>query len=146
MKRLVLTLTLALSLVSLSSFAGDVVSPKALAAFQSSFKAATEVNWSVNENYYKANFALNGQYVSAYYDMEGKMIAITRNISSLQLPIALQADLKKNYDNFWITDLLETATDDGTSYYVTLENADTKIVLKSNSNSEWNNYKKQRKS
>jgi hypothetical protein len=147
MKRLLVTLTIALSLISLSSFAdGEEVSPAALASFNSSFKNATEVNWSVNENYFKASFSLNGQFVSAYYDGQGKMIALTRNISSLQLPIALQADLKKDYDAYWISDLTEMATEEGTSYYITLENADTRLVLKSTSNSEWNNFKKQRKS
>jgi len=147
MKRLLVTLTIALSLVSLSSFAnaGEEVSPKALEAFQTSFKNATEVNWTVSENFYKASFALNGQYITAYYDAEGSMKALTRNISSVQLPLTLQADLKKNYDNFWISDLFEMASEDGTSYYITLENADTKMILKSNS-SQWESFKKQRKS
>src|SRR5881275_2494778 len=87
MKRLVVTLTIALSFLSLSSFAEnrDDVSPKAIESFNSSFKNATEVYWTISQNYYKANFALNGQYVSAYYDAQGKMILLTRNISSLQL-------------------------------------------------------------
>src|SRR5215218_4574815 len=102
MKRLFITLTIALSFISFSSFAsGEDVNPAALKSFNSSFKNATEVNWSVSNTYYKANFALDGQYVAAYYDAEGKTIAITRNISSFQLPITLQANLKKNYQDFW---------------------------------------------
>ncbi|HWJ30520.1 MAG TPA: hypothetical protein VNS32_28565 [Flavisolibacter sp.] len=146
MKRLLVTLTIALSLISLSSFAnGEEVSPRAIKSFNSSFKTATEVKWTIADNYFKAEFALNGQYVSAYYDAEGNMKALTRNISSLQLPIALQADLKKNYDCYWISDVLEIANEEGTSYYITLETADTQLVLKSNSDS-WSSFKKQRKS
>jgi len=148
MKRLLLTLTIALSLISLSSFAngnGDEVSPRAIQSFNSSFKNATEVNWTISNNFYKVNFAMSGQYVSAFYDADGKMIALTRNISSLQLPIALQAELKKSYDGYWISDVLETATEDGTSYYITLETADTQLILKSNSDS-WSTFKKTRKS
>lgn len=147
MKRLLVTLTIALSMLSFSSFASgeETVSAKALESFKTSFKSATEVTWSVSENFYKANFSLNGQYVSAYYDEQGKLMGLTRNISSLQLPIALQAELKKNYENYWITDLFEVANDDGTSYYITLETADTKIVLKS-AGSDWTTYQKQRKS
>ena len=73
------------------------------------------------------------------------MIALTRNLSSLELPIALQASLKKNYDCYWISDLIEVAREQGTSYYITLENADTKLTLKS-SGLDWSSYKKQRKS
>ena len=146
MKRLLVTLTIALSFISLSSFANkDEVSPEAIKSFNKSFKAATEVKWTVTDNYFKADFALNGQYVSAYYDTEGNMKVLTRNISSLQLPIALQADLKKNYDNYWISDVMEVANDEGTAYYITLETADTQLILKSSADS-WNTFKKQRKS
>jgi hypothetical protein len=147
MKRLLVTLTIALSFISLSSFANgeDEVSPSAVKSFNSSFKNATEVKWTITDNYFKADFALNGQYVAAYYDVEGKMIAITRNISSLQLPIALQAQLKKNYDAYWISDVVEVANETGTAYYITLETADTQLVLKSDGDS-WSNFKKQRKS
>jgi len=146
MKRLLVTLTIALSLLSLSSFAnGEGVSPKAIKSFNSSFKSATEVKWTVTDSYFKADFALNGQYISAFYAEDGKMIALTRNISSLQLPIALQAELKKDYDSYWISDVLEVANEDGTSYYITLERADEQLTLKSNSDS-WSTFKKQRKS
>ncbi|MGZ4019990.1 MAG: hypothetical protein ACXVJ5_13140, partial [Flavisolibacter sp.] len=70
---------------------------------------------------------------------------LTRNISSLQLPITLQADLKQRYDCYWISDVLEVANEEGTSYYITLETADEKLTLKSNSDS-WSTFQKQRKS
>ena len=148
MKRLVLMLTLALSLVSFSSFAKGTedVAPAALQSFKSSFKSATDITWSVSENFFKADFSLNGQFVAAYYDVTGKLIAITRNISSTQLPISLQASLKKSYDCFWISDLFEIANDEGTTYYMTLETGDTKTILKANGSSDWTIYKKERKS
>ena len=146
MKRLLVTLTIALSLVTLSSFANAAdVSPRAVKSFNKSFKNATEVKWTVTDNYFKADFTLNGQYVAAFYDAEGKMIALTRNISSLQLPITLQAGLKQGYDCYWISDVLEVANEEGTSYYITLETADEKLTLKS-SGDYWTTFKKQRKS
>jgi hypothetical protein len=148
MKRLVLTFAIALSFIGFSSFKStdDSIAPDAaIKSFRSAFKSATEVSWSVTENLYKANFSLNGQYVSAFYNAEGQMIALTKNLSSLELPIALQAKLKKNYDGYWISDLIEVAGEEGTSYYITLENADTKLILKS-SGLDWSSYKKQRKS
>ena len=146
MKRLLVTLTIALSFISLSSFANaDDVSPKAVKSFNKSFKNATEVKWTVTDNYVKADFALNGQYVSAFYNEDGSMIALTRNLSSLQLPITLQADLKRNYDCYWISNVLEVANEEGTSYYITLETADEQLTLKSSGDS-WSTFKKQRKS
>jgi len=146
MKRFLLTLTIALSL-GLSSFAADEtsVSETVIKSFNSSFKSASEVKWSVSDNYYKASFTLNGQFVAAYYNTDGQMMAMTRNIASTQLPIALQASLKAKYDGYWISDLFEMANEDGTTYYITLENADTKMVLRS-SEAEWSSFKKERKS
>jgi hypothetical protein len=148
MKRLFVTLTLALGLISLSSFASDdyKVSDAAVKSFNSSFKTASEVSWTVTGDIYKASFLLNGQYVSAYFNAEGQMKALTRNISSTQLPLSLQASLKKSYDCYWITDLFEVANEEGTTYYITLEDGDTKITMKSGPNSDWNNAKKERKS
>ena len=146
MKRILLTLTLALSLISFSSFASSPeVSAAALESFQASFKQAQNVSWTVTDRYYKASFQLNGQFIAAYYDGDGKMIGMMRNISSLQLPLGLQAELKKKYENLWISDLFEMANEEGTTYYITLENADTQLVLKSNG-SEWDTFRKQRKS
>lgn len=148
MKQIVLFLSLAMTLITTSAFADgeDRVAPAALQSFQSSFKSAKEVNWSVSQSLYKAEFLLNGQYVNAFYSNEGKMVALTRNISTLSLPITLQADLKNCYDAYWITDVLEVANEEGTTYFLTLEDADNKIILKSLGQAEWTTYKKQRKS
>ncbi|RYY10538.1 MAG: hypothetical protein EOO04_36735 [Chitinophagaceae bacterium] len=148
MKRLFFTLTLALSLISMSSFAGDdtIVSETVIKSFNTNFKSATEVSWTISDNFYKASFMLNGQHVAAFYNCDGQMIGMTRNISSTQLPIALQASLKRSYDGYWISDLFEMANEEGTFYYITLENADTKLVLKSTSDADWTSYQKQRKS
>jgi hypothetical protein len=143
MKRLLVTFAIVLSFISFSSFAsGGGVSQAAIKSFESSFKTATEVVWTINNDVYKADFNLNGQYISAFYDGDGKMIALTRNINSFQLPIGLQTSLKKKYENFWISDLFEVSNDQGTAYYLTLENADSKVVLKSTGYG-WHVYKKQ---
>jgi hypothetical protein len=53
------------------------------------------------------------------------------------LPHYLQKRLKRSLSNYWISDLFEITNHDETSYYVTLENADSKIVLKSENGSDW---------
>jgi hypothetical protein len=139
--------TLAIAMTTLSSFAGEVkVSSKALDAFQSEFSTATDVTWTESASFYKAAFVFNGQHVSAFYNLDGELIGTTRNISSLDLPINLQASLKKSYSNYWISDLFEVSNNEGISYYITVENADAKVVLKSASgDSNWKVYKKNAK-
>jgi len=70
---------------------------------------------------------------------------VVRNITSTQLPISLLSDLKKDYNEFWISDLFEIASEDQTTYYVTLENANKKIVLKSEGSSNWTVFSKTKK-
>src|SRR5688572_15377392 len=105
MNFLLATLITVFSLVSTRSHATDntEVSAAVLASFNASFKNASEVSWKkTGNNYYKADFSLNGQYVNAYYDVTGSLIAVTRNISSLQLPVTLQAKLKASHEDYWI--------------------------------------------
>ena len=123
----------------------EAVSSQALRSFQSEFAGATDVNWIAGKNYYKAEFTLDNQKMFAFYDTEGEFMAVTRYISSFQLPLNLQRTLKKSYSNYWISDLFEVASYDETGYYVTLENADTKVVIKSVDGSNWTLYQKSQK-
>ena len=134
-------------IVSLSAFAKEErkVSPKVLNAFNTEFTTAQQVEWTVTSDFYKADFDMNGQKVSAFYDTDGALLGITRNISSAQLPVSLQSSLKKNYSNYWISNLFEVANNNGTSYYVTMEDGEKKIVLNSTAGSDWHTYKKDRK-
>lgn len=146
MKKIIMTLAIALSTVC--SFAGDNevnVSSKVLDAFKTEFSGAKEVSWTQGDNYYKASFVFNDQYVFAFFSTDGSLLGVTRYISSLDLPISLQADLKKGYSNYWISDLFEVSNSDGISYFITVENADTKTILKSTGGEKWSVYKKRTK-
>jgi hypothetical protein len=145
MKKIIMTLAIALG--TLSSFAAgeETVSSKVLTAFEKDFAGAKEVVWTANHDYSRAAFLFNGQHVNAYYGTEGELMAMTRYISSLDLPLSLQTNLRKDYSNYWISDLFEVSNSEGTSYYITLENAGQKVVLKSAAGETWKTYKKNAK-
>ena len=145
MKPLLIIFTVLAAFFTQPSFATEKeIVPSVLKSFQSSFSAAKDVEWTIGENMYKVRFELNGQVVNAYYTNNGNMLAVTRNITSHQLPLTLQANLKKEYAAFWITELFEINNEEGTSYYVTLETAENKVVLQSSFNS-WLPYSKSKK-
>lgn len=148
MKILLVAITAVLSIINTKASASDEikVSAAVLASFNSSFKNASDVAWKSTGSFYKADFAMNSLYVTAYYDATAKLIGVTRNISSVQLPVTLQTALKKSYEAYWISDLFELSNEDGTCYYVTVENGDAKITLKSTQVNEWTVYQKTRKS
>lgn len=142
MKKMILTAAIIMS--TLCSFALDnEVSSKVLDAFKTEFTGAKEVTWTAGDNFYKASFVYNDQHVTAFFNVDGQMFAMTRNISSLDLPMSLQTSLKKEgYSNYWISDLFEVSNDEGTTYYITLENADARVVLKSEGTLSWSQYRK----
>jgi len=143
---MILTLVIAVSTLStLSAFASEVkVNTKVLNAFKTEFATVNDVEWTVGENYFIASFNYNQKQVFAYYDEQGILLGLTRNISTADLPMNLQYNLKKEYNNYWISDLFEVAKNGRTEYYVTVENADKKIVLLA-TGSDWEEYKKVRK-
>ena len=146
MKKIIVTLAIGIS--SLSAFAAEEnvnVSKKVLDAFKTEFTTAKEVEWTVSSDHYKATFLYNQRYVFAYYNENGELLGLTRYLSPLDLPLALQNNLKKNYENYWVSDLFEAVKSDETHYYITIENADTKLVLRSSGNS-WSTYSKIKKS
>ena len=85
MKKIVLTLVTALIVVT-SVFATKEVTSEVLEAFNAKFPGAKEVSWSSGRNYYKATFIFSGTQMVAWYEMSGKLISVTRNMSSTELP------------------------------------------------------------
>ncbi|HZH65518.1 MAG TPA: hypothetical protein VEY10_11565 [Flavisolibacter sp.] len=148
MKILLVAITAVLSIINTKASASDEtkVSAAVLSSFNSSFKNVSEVAWKTSGNFYKADFAMNGQYVTAFYDATANLVAVTRNITSVQLPVTLQTALKKSYEAYWISDLFELSDENGTTYYVTVENGDSKVTLKSTHSNDWTVFQKCRKS
>jgi hypothetical protein len=130
-----------------SAFANgkEEVNDRIIKTFQKEFAGAQNVQWVTYKEFVKATFTLNEQVVYAYYSPDGNLLGVTRNILPGQLPINLLTDVKKNYNNYWITDLFEMATKSENMYYLTLENSDHKLVLKSSGTNGWEVFTKERK-
>lgn len=124
----------------------EEVDARVLGAFKKEFATAKDITWTLAVNYYQASFVYHEQHITAYYNTEGELLGVARFISPVDLPLALQADLKKNYQPYWISNLFEAATSEGTTYYITIEDADQSIVLKSDNARDWDQYKKVKKS
>src|SRR5204862_2609286 len=118
------------------------ISKDARASFAATFAKATDVQWENENTFCKAIFKMNGQSLSALFAEEGKLIAISRNILSTELPLNLQAAIVKKFNGYWITDLAEYAVGNETLYYLTVENADQKTVYESVATYDWSLLKK----
>jgi len=136
----------AMLLVSSSTFAtttpNDDSNEMVKVAFHKDFKKAELITTEARTNFTKVTFKMNDVIMYAFYSDNGNLLAVTRNIQSTQLPIQLLIDVKRNYSNFWITDLFELTGDGASNYYITVENADTIITLRSNGSDSWETYER----
>ena len=147
MKKSILTWALIVMVGVSTSFAHGIegVSEKVMNSFKKEFADAKDVQWESTKDFATATFTIHGQVMFAYYNGEGNQLALTRNIVASQLPITLLSDVKKNYSEYWISDLFEMSSNNETTYYITLETGDQKLVLKSNDSRNWEVFKKDRK-
>jgi hypothetical protein len=123
-----------------SSDGSDRIASSVSASFKQDFKNAELINSEVGANFTRLTFRTDDMILMAFYTKDGELIATTHNILSSQLPIKLLMDLKKDYKGYWITELFELNGKGQDAYYISLENADTKISLHSNDYSAWEVY------
>jgi hypothetical protein len=140
MKKIIITLAIIIKLTADIFAAEEKVNPAVMNAFNSKFRDAQQVTWVISDNYYKAAFNYRGAWMSALYTTTGKFISVTRNFRSTELPPYLRNSLKTKYAGYWITDLVEESSKSGFSYFITIENADKRIVLKSKDGDDWGTY------
>jgi hypothetical protein len=130
-----------------SSFAATTTSNNeenqvVLASFHKDFRTAELMGIEAKKDYTKVTFKLNSLVLFAFYNENGELLAVVRNILSSQLPIQLLMDLKQNHSNCWITDLFEINSNGQTNYYVTLEDGENQTTLRSNSTNNWETYRR----
>lgn len=144
MKKSILICALTLLIAVSSAYANNAegVNQRVINNFNKEFVQASDVSWEVNKKFLKAKFSLNNQVLFAYYTPEGEKIAVIRNLTTNQLPLTLQAKLRKQFQNYWITDLFEITNGEESTYYVTVENPDQVVTLKSEGTFDWSQFKK----
>jgi hypothetical protein len=145
--KIALALALALTMVS-TSFANtsnDDHNTAVTASFHKDFKKAELLTSETGKNYTKLTFRMNDMVLFAFYSEEGQLLAVTRNIKSNQLPINLLLQVKQDYANYWISELFEFNSDGNNAYYITLENADSSVTLRSSGNETWEVYNRKTK-
>jgi hypothetical protein len=105
------------------------------------FSQVELLDTKTDANYTRFTFKMSGMILSAFYSNQGELLAVTHNITSTQLPITLLMQVKGDYANYWISDLFELSSHGQSNYYITLENAEKTITLRSSDNN-WEVFSK----
>jgi hypothetical protein len=141
MKKTILSIVVGLALFSTAfAKAPEKSTDRAIASFMNEFHKASDVIWSSNNNYIMAAFELNNQIQYAYYDYQGNLVGVVHHILTSSLPADLSADIKKNYSNYWVSELFQLSSDQGDAYYIQLKNGDETIVLTTEGTGSWRLY------
>lgn len=145
MKPLFMLLTVISSYLVQAANPPDVIAPAAIKAFTHAFTNARHVSWTVSNDMYKATFSVADRFANAYFDEDGNLIVVTRNITQKELPLVLQEKITTNYAQYRVCEVLEASDQWGTHYYITLDGANQKIILESSNGNNWIRYKKIKK-
>src|SRR5699024_6071900 len=104
----------------------------------------TEVTWSWVEekDVYKATFTFSGRKLNAYFTADGSFVGTSRYISKEQMPVIVLQQLEKKYKGYYIRTVIEYASKDQTSYYISLESEKNGLMIKASPAGELSNYMK----
>jgi hypothetical protein len=122
MKTIVVFAALTLLFATRHSFAQDIpqseVPSLVLNSFQQAFPKAADVDWEMDGDKYKVDFeiGLKGVDHEVWYDQSGKLLKHKEEISKADLPEAVQAKIKTDYDSHRIDDV-KKITEGGASVY-----------------------------
>ena len=142
MRTKIIGLFTAIILFSNISFANGIEPSEALQKeFNKAFAQSTDVEWEKVADYYKASFLMDGKFLTVYFDAFNNIESISRNITTSMLPLILQSNMKEKLsETSWIADCFELLNENGTEYFIVVENADQKVFYQANETS-WDLYK-----
>ena len=142
MKKLFIAALMAVSIAG-SAFAADAnkVSYSVVNTFKASFKNASDVQWSITENFTKASFVLNNQHKAAFYTPDGEWIANTEEINIDKMPEVAQNVLENKYAGYTVKEVIRFEGVAEEAYYISLENEQRTLILKVNESGEISIFK-----
>lgn len=116
------TAAIAIVFLTTTAFAtGDEANEKAAEHLKSEYKNAHNIQWKVTNDFIKASFYWNDQYLEVFYNKDGETIAEGRLIKINNLPLKTQQYLSDKYADYTITEAIEyTSEQTGLCYYVSV--------------------------
>lgn len=142
MKKFFIAALMAVSIAG-SAFAADAnkVSYSVVNTFKASFKNASDVQWSITENFTKASFVLNNQHKAAFYTPDGEWIANTEEINIDQIPEEARNVLENKYAGYTVKEVIRFEGVAEEAYYISVENEQRTLILKVNESGEISIFK-----
>jgi hypothetical protein len=129
MKKIILSMSMLLTLGAGTLFAMQDPGPGAEETFRREFAGAEFVKWEVEGDYHRASFVLGGHRAEAYFTKEGELLGSIRDLFYDQLPLAVMKAVDSRFPDADINGLREVGTSDGVTYKMTIEFKNKKYDL-----------------
>ena len=118
---------------ALKKLEGTNVSKMAKESFQSDYGNIQNVQWKRNGTFDEAEFTRDGKKITAFYDIEGKMVGTTQQANWSDLPAKVQAEIKTTYKDYTVGPVIffddnEANETDMVMYGIQFDDADTYLV------------------
>lgn len=131
MRKLFFSTLLLFTLIT-SAFASDVnkVSSHILNKFETDFRSATNITWTVRPTFSIADFELDGKKISAYYDLQGELLGTAHSISIEELPTGAKRTFAKKFNNYTVKEALKYEFTDETAYVISAAKDNETVMVK----------------
>lgn len=145
MKKLFITVVLAIAVAAVSSAAPKKVSSAILANFHSQFKEASDVTWLVTNDYTKAAFTADNTSMEVYYNPGGDIIGTSKSIIFDELPANARKRFDKKFSGYEVKEVIRFEGFDEAAYYISGENEKETIIIKVTNENNLSVFKKTKK-
>jgi hypothetical protein len=146
MKNSILAAFLSISLVSSAFATGESkISYFILNSFAHDFKGATNVVWTSKTGLAEASFILNGRKMDVFYNPNGSIYAVSKNIELNELPVSAKRAFAKKYEGYTVKEAIQFEGTDEESYYISAENEKESVIIKVEQNEQLSIFKKTKK-
>lgn len=83
------------------------ISYNAKKQLESEFAGAKDVSWTVNDDYQKASFTLEGKKLTAIFDVQGSYLAATQLVAFDELPAEAKRSITKFYKGYEFSEAIK---------------------------------------
>ena len=146
MKRLFFAAVFAITAFTASAFvpAGKVqVSYKVSQAFEQEFGQQKDVVWTdAANNMLRADFKMDEETITAFFNEEGKYIATTRDMKPESLPLKLRLAVNEKTAGYTLNTVFEMISAEDHSFYIEATNGEYKKVFRGFSDGSISLYSK----
>src|SRR5437868_3408441 len=146
MKNLILSALLAVTVATTAFATGESnISSFVLNSFRQDFKDVSNVTWTTKTDFARAAFIQNHRKMEVFYDREGNLIAISKNIALDELPVNAKRAFAKKYEGFTVKEAIKFNGTGEQSYYLSAENEKESVIVKVDQDEQLSVFEKTKK-